>query len=139
MVFERMTSRVAKTAVAPLAYGNALVAMCSLCARFAYSGTDSRHRMVSRWRQRRRITEQFHSCKMVNTCCVKNCHNRQNRERDRRYFSIPIVIKTQGKQTEELTSRRRREWVAQLSLKKVTFDSDTTHKFVCSDHFVNGK
>ena len=76
--------------------------------------------------------------KMVNSCCVHGCHNRSNRERDRHFHNIPAVVRGKDNETEELTSNRRREWLAQLRLKDVTFDSKA-RRTVCSDHFVNGE
>ncbi|XP_070178412.1 serine/arginine repetitive matrix protein 1-like isoform X2 [Littorina saxatilis] len=75
---------------------------------------------------------------MVSSCCVKTCHNRQDRDRDRRFFSLPHVVKGRGKETRDLTARRRREWLAQLQLKNFNFES-TARRYVCSDHFVNGQ
>ncbi|KAK7489625.1 hypothetical protein BaRGS_00019020 [Batillaria attramentaria] len=76
---------------------------------------------------------------MVNSCCVKDCYNIQKpgRENDRRYFQVPAVVCGKGEETFQLTSRRRREWLAQLKLKGLTFES-TSRRFVCSDHFVSG-
>ena len=76
--------------------------------------------------------------KMVQKCCVKFCHNRSDRDTDRRFYSIPNVINKKGESMKELTTRRRREWIAQLQLKTATFESKA-RKHVCSDHFVNGK
>ncbi|KAK7485549.1 hypothetical protein BaRGS_00023237 [Batillaria attramentaria] len=78
--------------------------------------------------------------KMVNSCCVKDCYNTQKpgRENDRRYFQVLAVVCGKGEETFQLTSRRRREWLAQLKLKGLTFES-TARRFVCSDHFVSGK
>jgi hypothetical protein len=78
------------------------------------------------------------SLKMVSSCCVRDCHNRQDREQDRRYFVVPRVVTGKGPEMKELTSRRRREWIAQLNLKTLTFDT-IPDRYVCSDHFINGK
>lgn len=75
---------------------------------------------------------------MVSSCSVKHCHNRQDRDRDRRFFSVPFVVNGKGKETRDLTARRGREWLAQLQLKNFNFES-TARRYVCSDHFVNGK
>ena len=58
---------------------------------------------------------------MGKSCCIKGGHNRQNREQDWHCFLIPNVAINKGKEMEELTSRRRREWLAQLKLKGLTF------------------
>jgi hypothetical protein len=74
------------------------------------------------------------SLKMVSSCCVRDCHNRQDREKDRRYFVVPRVVTGRGPEMKELTNRRCRE----LNLKTLTFDT-LADRYVCSDHFINGK
>ncbi|KAI0237042.1 hypothetical protein LSAT2_012488 [Lamellibrachia satsuma] len=74
---------------------------------------------------------------MVNYCNVYGCSNKGDREVDRSFFRIPAVIRNQGEVCETLSSRRRRQWLANLN-------QDFTGKNlgnvrVCSDHFLSGK
>ena len=63
-------------------------------------------------------------------CCVRDCHNRSDRDRDKKFFSVPFVVSGKGKETKELTSKRRREWLAQLRL---TDELQFMYK-TCIDH-----
>ena len=74
---------------------------------------------------------------MVNYCRVLGCHNRSDRESDRQFYRLPEIITREGEKTQELSSERRRLWLAKLN-------QDFTGKNlknirVCSDHFVKSK
>ena len=67
-------------------------------------------------------------------CSVKGCSARTEREKVR-LFRIPKVITNQGDQCEELSRRRRSEYLSKLYLK--TLDADGAR--VCSRHFISGQ
>ena len=54
-------------------------------------------------------TNKHQLSKMVNSCCVRGCHNKQGREKDRRYFVVPRVLTGKEREMEELATRGRRE------------------------------
>ena len=75
--------------------------------------------------------------------------SQQTREQDWRYFSIQSVAINKGEEVEEATSRRQREWLAQLKLTDLTFiawkgeercmhGESKARRTVCSDYCVNG-
>ncbi|KAJ8029799.1 hypothetical protein HOLleu_29289 [Holothuria leucospilota] len=72
---------------------------------------------------------------MVNTCSVIGCYNRSKRDK-KSFFSIPSIIRHQGEQTEELSTRRRALWLTRLN--RPNFVPTRSTK-ICSDHFVSGK
>ena len=47
---------------------------------------------------------------MAKSCCLKGWHNRQDREQDWRYFSIPRVANIKGKEMEELKGGEKNGW-----------------------------
>lgn len=71
---------------------------------------------------------------MPHTCIVIGCTNRSGREK-KNFYNIPAIIKHQGEQTEELSMRRRREWIAAIEKKGELPKSSK----ICSDHFISGK
>ena len=77
---------------------------------------------------------------MVNTCVVWGCTNRSKPgDTDLKFFDIPKVIKHQGIQTEQLSTERRRLWLARIN--RANFDPNPSkrHYKVCSAHFIAGK
>ena len=77
---------------------------------------------------------------MVNTCVVYGCTHRSTYgDSDLKFFDIPKIVKHQGNRTEELTTERRRLWLARIN--RANFDPDPTkrHYKVCSEHFITGK
>ena len=75
---------------------------------------------------------------MVKFCAVYGCSNRSNRERDRRFFSIPAVIKHSDEQTRVLSRERRAKWLAAIKRKDLT-EEKIRNASVCSDHFSSGE
>ncbi|XP_041349328.1 uncharacterized protein LOC121368655 [Gigantopelta aegis] len=74
---------------------------------------------------------------MVNYCRVVGCHNRSDRETQLMYYRLPKVIKSQGKDWENLTSERRRLWLQCL---QQNFDGKNLENIrVCSAHFITGQ
>ena len=49
--------------------------------------------------------------KMVNFGAVVGCGNRSDRKK-KSFYRLPAVITAQGKETEELSEKRRRSWLA---------------------------
>jgi hypothetical protein len=53
---------------------------------------------------------------MVNTCVVYGCTNRStDGHSELKFFDIPKIVKHQGNRTEELTTERRRLWLARIN------------------------
>ncbi|XP_048749237.2 uncharacterized protein LOC125661304 [Ostrea edulis] len=76
---------------------------------------------------------------MVNTCVVWGCTNRSRPgDSSLKFFDIPKVIEHQGIQTKELTSERRRIWLARINRADFSPDPSKRHFKVCSDHFIQG-
>ena len=71
-------------------------------------------------------------------CAVYGCSNRSNREKDRRYFSIPAVIKHCDEKTKVMSRERRHKWLAAIKREDLTEDK-IRNSSVCSDHFISGK
>ena len=71
---------------------------------------------------------------MVVTCCVTGYSNRYGRDKVT-FHRVPAILTHQGKKTEELTTRRRNEWMARINRKDW---NPTANSFVCSKHFISG-
>ena len=71
---------------------------------------------------------------MVLTCCVIGCSSRGKHD-NVSFHSIPCVIVHQGKKVRELSTRRRREWLAKINRKDWI---PKKHSRVCSRHFIDG-
>ena len=71
---------------------------------------------------------------MVLTCCVIGCFSRGGRD-NVAFHSIPSVIVHQGEKVRELSTKRRREWIAKINRKNWT---PKKHSRVCSLHFLDG-
>ena len=74
---------------------------------------------------------------MGNVCCVYGCSNCSGREKDRSFHRILAVITNQGKETEELTTERRKKWTDAINRK--SFNEKSEHNRACSDHFIEGE
>ena len=70
---------------------------------------------------------------MVNYCRVLGCHNRPDRE----YYRLPQIITREGEKTQQLSSERRRLWLAKLN--QDLKGKNLKNIRVCSDHFVMSK
>lgn len=83
--------------------------------------------------------------KMVNACCIRNCHNRSHDRRGKRiangvrFFSFPAWKQNSGSRISELTKSHRIAWVEAVRQPNITFDNISRHTFVCSRHFHYGK
>lgn len=69
---------------------------------------------------------------MVSECIVTGCKNRGG---DKKYYTFPSIITTQGKQTEQLTRKRRNAWIANLGRLDYKIG---VHSKICSNHFISG-
>ena len=74
---------------------------------------------------------------MVNFCAVIGCSNRGDKDRNKSFYRLPGIIKHQGPETECLTSRRQREWLAVINRSDIK-TSNYQYTRVCSDHFISG-
>ena len=74
---------------------------------------------------------------MVNYCNVYGCANKFDREADRSFFRLPAVILNQGDVCEQLSRRRRRQWLSNLN--QDFMGKNLGNIRVCSDHFISGK
>ena len=75
---------------------------------------------------------------MVNYCVIFGCSNRGGRDRSKHFYRLPTVIKHQGPQTEALSERRQREWLAAIGRADIV-KSNYPYTRVCSDHFISGR
>jgi len=71
-------------------------------------------------------------------CAVFNCGHNATRDKDYSYFRFPKVITNQGEKTQELTEKRRKKWIANISRADLT-EEKLQHTRVCSSHFITGK
>lgn len=70
--------------------------------------------------------------KMPIVCAVIGCTNRHATIR------IPKVVTNQGPEAQDLSERRRREWIRQIGREDITFTS-ATYQRICKIHFVTGE
>lgn len=79
---------------------------------------------------------------MVN-CAMFGCSNHSKKKPGEEtaasvgFFASPRVVNTQCKRTEEVTARRRAEWLRRINRKDM--NPSATHYKVCGKHFVTGK
>ncbi|KAF4103866.1 hypothetical protein G5714_014853 [Onychostoma macrolepis] len=69
-------------------------------------------------------------------CVIHGCSNSSNKNPGVSFYAIPTVRKREGKETEQLSQRRRDLWLARIN--RVNFQP-TPHSKVCSHHFTTGK
>ncbi|WAR15030.1 hypothetical protein MAR_005135 [Mya arenaria] len=74
---------------------------------------------------------------MVIKCAVLGCSNRKDREKDFQYYRLPAIASNQGEECEKLSSKRRREWLANMNQCFKNKNLDNVR--ICSEHFVSGK
>ena len=74
---------------------------------------------------------------MSRFCCVFKCSNRSDRDRHLSLFKIPSVITHQGVLTEEISKKRRDQWIANIRRDAVK-NGDIKYPHVCSCHFHEG-
>ena len=75
---------------------------------------------------------------MVIFCAIVGCANRAGRDKDKNFYRLPAIVKNQGAQTEQLSERRLRNWLAVIRRKDLKAESYPYIR-VCSDHFTSGK
>ena len=68
-------------------------------------------------------------------CVIHGCSNSSNKNPGVSFHAIPTVRKFEGKETEELSQRRRDLWLARIN--RLNFQP-TAHSKVCSHHFATG-
>ncbi|XP_076465720.1 uncharacterized protein LOC143297245 isoform X2 [Babylonia areolata] len=80
---------------------------------------------------------------MPDTCCITGCRSRgytnDSGPTGHRFYRIPKVKSTAGKQLEEVTIQRRHAWIAAIGRTTVTFTNASKNLRVCSRHFHGGR
>lgn len=69
-------------------------------------------------------------------CAIIGCSNRSGRDRCA-FFRLPAVIKHQGQQMLEITTERRKAWLAAICRADLAVDK-LGNVFVCQKHFCKG-
>ena len=72
-------------------------------------------------------------------CVVVGCSSKSGKPKGLGFFRIPKVITNQGEEQEELTARRRNEWISAVSRGDATNKRVLESERVCSKHFVFGE
>jgi len=67
---------------------------------------------------------------------VVGCSSKSGKHKGLRFFRIPKIITNQGKESEELTTRRRNEWISAVSRCDATNKRVLESERVCSKHSV---
>ena len=67
-----------------------------------------------------------------------DCGKNTQRDHDVQFFRVPVVVKHQGEEVEELSSERRRKWIAAINRQDLT-EKTLENDRVCSLHFINGE
>ena len=71
-------------------------------------------------------------------CLMVGCSKRSGRDKDVSFYRVPVIIRSEGELTEELTTERRRKWISAISRDDIT-EKKMENDRVCSSHFVSGK
>ena len=72
-------------------------------------------------------------------CVVVGCSSKNGKDKGLGFFRIPKIITNQGEEQEELTTRRRKEWISAVSRDDATNNRVLESERVCSKHFVFGE
>ena len=72
-------------------------------------------------------------------CVVVGFSSKGGKHKGLGFFRIPKIITNQGEEQEELTTRRRNEWISALSRGDATNKRVLESERVCSKHFVFGE
>lgn len=72
-------------------------------------------------------------------CVISGCSSKSGRDKDIRFFRVPKVITNQGAEHEELTLKRRTEWISAISRGDTDYKDVLESERVCSKHFVFGE
>ena len=75
---------------------------------------------------------------MVKFCAVYGCSSRSNREKDKRFFRIPSIVKHSDEKTRVMSKERRAKWLSAIKRQDLT-ENKVKDARVCSDHFISGK
>ena len=73
---------------------------------------------------------------MVSKCSVKTCKKRKDKDKNVKFYSLPVVVKHCGEEARKLSEEQRMAWLGAIG--------DTNHLKedsikICSSHFVTGK
>ena len=73
-------------------------------------------------------------------CAVYGCGSNNKRDKDKKFFRIPKIIKNNdpSNREEKLSTARRKQWLTNISRDDLD-EEKAAHTRVCSDHFVSGK
>ena len=71
-------------------------------------------------------------------CLMIDCGKNTQRDHEVKFFRVPVVVKHQGEEVEELSSERRRKWIAAINRQDLT-EKKLENDRVCSLHFINGE
>ena len=69
-------------------------------------------------------------------CAVVGCSSKSGKHKGLGFFRIPKIITDQGEEPEELTTRRRNEWISAVSRGDAANKRVLESERVCSKHFV---
>ena len=72
-------------------------------------------------------------------CVISGCSSKSGRDKDIRFFHVPKVRTNQGAEHEELTLKRRTEWISAISRGDTDYKNVLESERVCSKHFVFGE
>ncbi|XP_033096591.1 uncharacterized protein LOC117100866 [Anneissia japonica] len=72
------------------------------------------------------------------SCAIIGCSKRYGRDKLYRFYRLPSVVTREGKEHEELTRKRQRKWLENISRSDIKTSSYNNIR-VCSDHFVSGQ
>ena len=72
-------------------------------------------------------------------CVVVGCSSKSGKHNGLGFFRLPKIITNQGEEQEELTTRRRNEWISAVSRGDATNKRVLESERVCSKHFVFGE
>jgi hypothetical protein len=117
-----------------LAPGSALCLLPVLCL---HRSAASKSSLSAFFRSHAAVLHLFLA--MVHYCGVVHCKNNTNKCHGKRFFVVPRVIKHQGENDEDLSTRRRNAWIAALRRKKQDLtEKKILYTHICADHFVSG-
>ncbi len=70
-------------------------------------------------------------------CAVVGCGNRSKRDKNKSFFRLPTVLTHQGTETESLSRKRQKSWLAKIRREDISSEQYYNIR-VCSDHFISG-
>ena len=60
-------------------------------------------------------------------CVISGCSSKSGRDKDIRFFRVPKVRTNQGAEHEELTLKRRTEWISAISRGDTSLLAEVSH------------